>query len=383
MESGDLRVFRAVALEGTVTAAAAKLGYVQSNVTARIRQLETDLGKPLFHRHNRGMTLTADGKLLLDYAGRIVGLLDEAAKAISSLEGPLGPLAIASTQSCAAVRLPKLLAGYHRQYPDVELSLSTGHSSAVLEKVLRYEADGGFLAGPWPEDEVHAVPAFDEEIVLVSATEHTGTDALAGAPLLVFTDGCYYRSVLERWTRDRAWTQPRIMEFGTLEAIVGGVSAGLGISLLPLSVVAKAASEGLLRMHSLPKPYNRIRTYFVIRKDAYVSRPLSLFLEELAGAREAADGAASEGSGDSAGRDEGEPADVNQGSATGWGKEKPSTSTADSSEERGTDEAPAGGRERASDGDADRDWMQELGQTQGSGQAKAARRGKRKGEITA
>lgn len=282
MESGDLRVFRAVALEGTVTAAAGKLGYVQSNVTARIRQLEEDLGKPLFHRHNRGMTLTADGKLLLDYANRIVGLLDEASKAVSSREGPLGPLAIASTQSCAAVRLPALLADYHRGYPEVELSLSTGHSANVLEKVLRHEADGGFLAGPWPEEEVTAVPAFDEEIVLVSSPERQHAEALAGEPLLVFTDGCYYRSVLERWTKEHAWAQPRIMEFGTLEAIVGGVSAGLGISLLPRSVVAKAEAAGSLCVHPLPTPYNRIRTFFVMRRDAYVSRPLELFLQKLA-----------------------------------------------------------------------------------------------------
>lgn len=289
MESGDLRVFRAVALEGTVTAAAAKLGYVQSNVTARIRQLENDLGKPLFHRHNRGMTLTADGKLLLDYAGRIVGLLDEAAKALTSSDRPIGPLAIASMQSCAAVRLPSLLAAYHRRYPDVELSLSTGHSAAVLDKVLRYEADGGFLAGPWPEEEITAVPAYDEEIVLVSSPQLGATDNLAGAPMLVFTDGCFYRSVLERWTRERAWAQPRIMEFGTLEAIIGGVAAGLGISMLPRSVVAKAAAEGALSIHPLPAPYNIICTYFVMRRDAYVSRPLELLLAELESVRQVAD----------------------------------------------------------------------------------------------
>ncbi|MEK0313580.1 LysR family transcriptional regulator [Cohnella sp. 56] len=293
MESGDLRVFRAVALEGTVTAAAAKLGYVQSNVTARIRQLESDLGKPLFHRHNRGMTLTTEGRLLLEYAERIVGLLDEAAKAVASSEGPLGPLAIASTQSCAAVRLPALLADYHRSYPEVELSLSTGHSASVLDKVLRYEADGGFLSGPWPEEEVTAVPAFDEEIVLISPPERQDVEALAGEPMLVFTDGCHYRSVLERWTREHAWALPRIMEFGTLEAIVGGVSAGLGISLLPRSVVSKAEAAGALCVHPLKAPYNRIRTFFVMRRDAYVSRPLELFLQELAKACEKLDEAVS------------------------------------------------------------------------------------------
>jgi DNA-binding transcriptional LysR family regulator len=81
LESGDLRVFQAVANEGSITKAAAKLNYVQSNVTSRIQQLETDLQTVLFHRHNRGMTLTSSGKSLLEYANKILGLLEEASKA--------------------------------------------------------------------------------------------------------------------------------------------------------------------------------------------------------------------------------------------------------------------------------------------------------------
>lgn len=88
MESGDLRVFQMVAREGTITKAALQLGYVQSNVTARIQQLEAELGTTLFLRHNRGMTLSASGKLLLDYANKIIGLLDEASKALSSSAEP-------------------------------------------------------------------------------------------------------------------------------------------------------------------------------------------------------------------------------------------------------------------------------------------------------
>lgn len=111
MESGDLRVFQMVAREGTITKAALQLGYVQSNVTARIQQLEAELGTTLFLRHNRGMTLSASGKLLLDYANKIIGLLDEASKALSSSAEPSGPLMIGCTQTTAAVRLPKLASG--------------------------------------------------------------------------------------------------------------------------------------------------------------------------------------------------------------------------------------------------------------------------------
>ncbi len=139
MESGDLRVFQMVAREGTITKAALRLGYVQSNVTARIQQLEAELGTILFLRHNRGMTLSASGKLPLDYANKIIGLLDEASKALSSSVEPSGPLMIGSTQTTAAVRLPKLLVAYYEEHPNVQLSLTTGHTQFLIDKVLRYE----------------------------------------------------------------------------------------------------------------------------------------------------------------------------------------------------------------------------------------------------
>jgi DNA-binding transcriptional LysR family regulator len=73
MESADLRIFQMVAREGSITKAALRLDYVQSNVTARVQQLESELGTVLFFRHNRGMTLSSSGKTLLVYADKIVG----------------------------------------------------------------------------------------------------------------------------------------------------------------------------------------------------------------------------------------------------------------------------------------------------------------------
>lgn len=104
MESGDLRIFQMVAREGSITKAVARLGYVQSNVTARIRQLEEDLKTELFFRHNRGMTLSSSGTVLLHYADQVVGLIEEAKMALASTDKPSGPLMIGSTQTTAAVR---------------------------------------------------------------------------------------------------------------------------------------------------------------------------------------------------------------------------------------------------------------------------------------
>ncbi|MEC0230133.1 LysR family transcriptional regulator [Paenibacillus alba] len=281
MESPDLRVFQMVAREGSVTKAAQRLGYVQSNITARIRQLESELQTVLFYRHNRGMSLTSSGKTLLAYADKIVGLLDEAFLALSSSGEPSGPLLIGSTQTAAAVRLPKLLACYYERHSNVQLSLTTGHSQFLIEKVLHYELDGAFIGCSCTHPELVSIPAFEEELV-IAAGPHVAdlTEALA-KPILVFSAGCSYRDVLEQWLQSIGNTQPTMMEFGMLEAIIGGVSAGLGISLMPKAVVHKHEADGLIRTFEIPDHYRHIHTEFITRKDAFVSSSLSTFMAML------------------------------------------------------------------------------------------------------
>lgn len=281
MESADLRIFQMVAREGSITKAALRLGYVQSNVTARIQQLETELSTVLFLRHNRGMTLSSSGKILLAYADKIVGLMDEATKALSSSTEPSGPLMIGSTQTAAAVRLPQLLASYYGRHPKVLLSLITGHTQFLIEKVLQYELDGAFIGSRCDHPELQSVPVFDEELVIVSAASVTELDEAVTRPILVYSLGCSYREILEQWLRSGGMTQLIIMEFGTLEAIIGGVSAGLGISLLPKSVIRKHEEDGSVRTHAIPESIRHMKTEFVTRKDSFISSALQAFIGML------------------------------------------------------------------------------------------------------
>jgi len=114
-----LRYFQAVAKAGSISKAAREMNYAQSNLTARIQQLESDLKTQLFYRHHRGTALTDKGKILLSYAEKIFQLLDEAQNVLSDDHTPRGPLAIGSMETTAAVRLPKWLSGFHRKYPEV------------------------------------------------------------------------------------------------------------------------------------------------------------------------------------------------------------------------------------------------------------------------
>lgn len=281
VNSDDLLVFLAVVEEGSITRAAMRLGYVPSNVTARIRQLETELHTTLFVRHSRGMTLAPPGHMLRPYAAKMRHVLNEAVLALEDSATPQGALVVGALETTAAVRLPKLLAAYHRQYPQVDLTLVTGPTYQLVEDVLQYKLEGAFVSGPVTHPDLHQEAVFHEHLVLI-AEPHTGDlQSLQSKPLLVFRAGCSYRAKLEQWWASDGILRPKIMEFGTLEAILGGVSAGLGVSLLPQSVVHQWETEDMLRSYPVPQPYQTTETVFIRHQNAFITSAFRRFMEEI------------------------------------------------------------------------------------------------------
>ncbi|WP_018757344.1 LysR family transcriptional regulator [Paenibacillus terrigena] len=281
MESGDLRIFQAVAREGTITKAASSLGYVQSNVTARIQQLEQELNTSLFHRSKRGMILTTAGQTLLGHADKILSLLDVAHKQMLDNDIPSGSLKLGSITTAAAVHLPSLMLNYRRQYPDVKLSLLSSNTNDLIEKVLRYELDGAFVNGPLPHAELEQIPVFPEELVLISEPGANKLSDVLMEPMLFFSVGCYHRGTMESWLREEGLPVPEIMEFGTLEAILGGVAAGLGTTIVPRSVIRRKEMEGSVHVHPLPDHYRHVTVQFIYRRDHFKTSAFHKFIELL------------------------------------------------------------------------------------------------------
>ena len=215
MELSDLLTFSTVARLGGITRAADELNTVQSNVTQRVKALEAEIGTALFERHSRGMTLTGAGRRLLPYAQRMAALSREALLAARDDGEPKGPLAIGSMETTAAVRLPALLAEFHRRFPQVRLSLRTSTTAELVAGVLNGTFDGAFVAGPIDHAELDATVAFREELVLVTARRWTSLAALrAGTPesgptALVFRTGCTYRQRLEQIFSEFGWPSSR------------------------------------------------------------------------------------------------------------------------------------------------------------------------------
>ncbi|MDV2685567.1 LysR family transcriptional regulator [Alkalihalophilus lindianensis] len=288
MDIQALKFFRAVAELGSISKAARELNYAQSNLTAKIQQLETELQTTLFYRHNRGTSLTDKGKVLLSYTDEIFNLFDEVRKVMNDEQTPKGPLVIGSMETTAAIRLPLLLSKFHREYPAVDLTLKTGPTEQNVQGVLQYELDGAFVAGPIEHPDLTYKTVIEEELVLITDALHqplSSIKEIQNRTILVFRNGCSYRARFEEWINHEGVIPKKIMEFGTLDGIIGCVSAGLGISLLPRSVVAKHMREGHLIQHSIPSVFGKVETLFIYRKDKYKPSSLREFIEILSNER--------------------------------------------------------------------------------------------------
>lgn len=272
MDLAALTVFRAVVRENGVTRAAAKLNRVQSNVTARIKQLEAELGTALFARDGRRLVLTPAGETLLPYAERLLALADEARNALADTR-PRGRLALGTMESTAASRLPAPLARYHQQWPDVALELTTDTSKCLIERLRKYEIDAALLARP-PEpdtldDTLEAVPVFRETLVMLTPRGHRPIRAasdIALSTLVAFERGCAYRGYVERWYAEHGIRPARVLELGSYHAIVACVAAGAGVAVAPRSVLDVLA-RGLhnVAIHPLVE-FEAIETLLVWRR---------------------------------------------------------------------------------------------------------------------
>jgi DNA-binding transcriptional LysR family regulator len=267
MELSDLNVFRTVVQAGGITRAAEKLNRVQSNVTTRIRQLEDQLGVELFIREGKKLHLSPAGKVLLDYADRLLDLANEARESVHDAK-PRGLFRLGAMESTASVTL----------------ELRTGNCDRLVGMVLRGEIDAALTAGAIPDVPFEKIAIFEEEMVIVAAAGHppikSPRDAVSRT-VLVFETGCPYRKWLEDWFALKGEMPERMIEMSSYHAMLGCAVVGMGISLLPRMVLGTFPERKRLSIHELPPKVNKAVTWLVWRKGAR-SPKLSALMEILA-----------------------------------------------------------------------------------------------------
>ena len=291
MDIHDLTVFAAAARHGSVTKAGQSLSTVQSNVTTRIRLLETELNVRLFHRNHRGITLTQKGQRLLPYAQQMLSLVEHAKAAVSDTREVGGTLHIGALQSTATARLPDVLKTYAARHSHVDISVETGTSVDLIAKVLESKLDGAFVSGIEDHPSLDVVTSYVEELVIITPAAFRSVKSYlkqsALAKTLVFKIGCHYRQRLEQYLGAEGVGMLSPMDFGTIDGIIGCVAAGLGISLLPRSVVERSSRRKEIAMHQLPKAHRYVETQFVTHKAQVQSLALTRLIDVIVGQREA------------------------------------------------------------------------------------------------
>ncbi|MBB6448253.1 DNA-binding transcriptional LysR family regulator [Geomicrobium halophilum] len=279
MEIRDLKIFNSVAFHGSVSKAANELSYVQSHVTTRIKLLEKELHTQLFHRDSRGMILNPEGKKLLSYTENVLSMIDEMVKVVKDSDQPSGKLDLGTVET--VIRLPHILSSYYENYPNVDLSLVTGVTENLVGQVLTHKLDGAFVTGFEEHPKIIQHEVFQEELTLISNNKDISLDEFAHKPLLVFKSGCSYRAKLTDWVNAEGIYPANIIEFGTLETILGCVVSGLGVTLLPKSTIRHLEQDGVVRCMKLPEKYSHVTTVFIRRSDAYLTNSMQKFIETI------------------------------------------------------------------------------------------------------
>jgi DNA-binding transcriptional LysR family regulator len=243
--------------------------------------LEADIGCALFDRHSRGVSLTPAGRRLLPYAEQAVRLLSDAKRAARDDGTPRGTLAIGSLETTAALRLTPLLSRYAAENSEVDLILHTGTTRELVAAVAEQRLDGAFVCGPATHPALEEQVMFREELVVLAAPYVSSLNVVFKAGTVrtvVLRAGCSYRQMLETLLARRGIVVERQLEFGTLEAILGCVGAGLGITLLPRALVGSVFKAGRVSVHKLPRSDAVVDTVFIRRRGAFASSALRAFV---------------------------------------------------------------------------------------------------------
>ena len=267
MENHRLRVFREVVAHMSFRKAAEVLRLSQPAVSQQIHVLEQEYATRLFDREGNHIALTAAGQILHGYALSAAHLMAEARVALASLDHLIsGDLRLGASTTIAQYILPRVLGTFHRQNPQVHLSLISGNTDHIVEAVISEQVSLGMIEGPAMRRGIRAEALMRDRMVFIVGAKHASSTtrarspepaatvsiaALSKLPLLMRERGSGSRRVVERALKQAGLTLKMlqvVMELDSTEAIVSGVEAGLGFGFVSESAIAKELRLGTLRI---------------------------------------------------------------------------------------------------------------------------------------
>ncbi len=255
MEIRQLKAFLAIAEAKTFTAGARLVNVTQAAISMQIRQLEDEVGLPLFIRTPRRVILTEAGEHLLERARKILREHDAAIEEIAEIAGAeYGRLRIGSASAMFATQqLPQILQNLKDRFPNASISVSSGTSQTLVDKILHGEIDIAFVSLPVDNTHITTDLLFSDEIVAIGHPNHPLADkkyisaaALAGEPLILGEKGGNTRRLIDDFFAAGNVAPEIVMELSRQETINQMVENGMGVGTAGAKTIHKEVSEGRL-----------------------------------------------------------------------------------------------------------------------------------------
>jgi DNA-binding transcriptional LysR family regulator len=255
MEIRQLKAFMAIADARTFTAAAQRIHYTQAALSMQIKQLEREVGVPLFTRMPRRVVLTEAGERLMARAQHILREHDAALAELAELAGAKrGRLRVGSASGMvSADSLPAILKKLRRAHPHADVSVMSGTSEELVKKILAGETDAAFISLPVQARNVETELLSQDQLVAIASPRHAlagqrvvSAFALAGEKLILGERGGNTRRLIDEFFSEAGLKPTVAMELSRQAAIKNMVAADMGVGIVPLSVVRDEVERGRL-----------------------------------------------------------------------------------------------------------------------------------------
>lgn len=293
MDIKNLSTFIHVAELHSFTKAGEKLGYSQSTVSFQIRQMENELGVPLFERINRTVTLTEHGSRLLRAAYKIQEVMqgfEEETHAVAEVRGKVR-LVMADSLCSAVIRqvLPQL----RRKYPQITLECISAGTQEMFRLLNQNEADLVYTLDSHIYDRnyvilqeaqigVHFVCAADDPL---AEREAVSPEELTRQPFLLTEKGMSYRRVLDEQLAARSLEIQPVFVSGNAELLCRLAEQGAGVALLPDYVTAPYMERGTVRRLRVPELQIDLWTQLLLHREKWISEPMRVVIGYLRGCK--------------------------------------------------------------------------------------------------
>lgn len=292
MDIRKLEVFRKVVELKSFTKAAEAALLSQPTVSEHIRSLEEELGLKLVDRLGREAAPTPVGRLLYQYAVRLTQLQQEALQAIARYNGALsGEVRIGASTIPGSYILPRLLAAFCRNFPDVKPVLRISDSRAIASQVLEGTVDLGLVGAIWNERGLEWMPLFADPLVLAVRPGHPLASRsslpvaeLLNHPMVLREQGSGTRKVVARILEQQGHRESDLREAATLgsnEAVREAVKAGIGLAVLSARSIAQDVRSGDLAIVPLDDAAAKRPISLIRRKNRELSPVAAAFLDHL------------------------------------------------------------------------------------------------------